>query len=617
VPGTGERSTLPRGRLGSPSRAGLLVAALSALLQVGPVLGQGYVLTHDMVFVPRLPLTGALLGLRGVPRAVPSDALVALASRVLPADGVQDLVLVGVLVLGGWGAARLVPTTSGWAGAAAAAAYSWNPYVSGRLLLGQWALLIGYAALPWAASAAVRLRAGLSIRRAAGLVAPLAAAACGGASAGLLAALVALPVVAWPGGVDRARCTLVTAAATAVLALPWALPGVLAVDPPRADAGAFALFAARADTPLGTVGSLLTLGGSWDRDVALPGRDALLPAIAAVALGIVAAAGLLGGGSRGGGLRRRWPQGAGGGLAAAAGLGLMLAACTSLPGLRQPLADAVSSVPGGGLLRDAQKWVAPVALLQAVGLGLAAEAVAAGLRPLAVPRRQSVTLRQLVASLLVVAPAALLPAAALGAGGRLSAVPWPADWPVLQRAAGGNGPVLVLPWSSYRTFPWNGGRALLDPAPRWLTGRTVTDDALRVTGAASAATMQEDPVTRRVDPAIRAGGPLAGTLRREGIPLVMVERTAPGGADQAGRTTGLHLVVQTRELTLLAVPGARSAIPTDVAVGPVVLGTAAAGALAVASWSACAGWACQGCRRRRGHPARRPDTADTAHPPLR
>jgi hypothetical protein len=37
------------------------------------------VLTYDMVFVPRLELTGGLLGLdTAVPRAVPADLLVAL-----------------------------------------------------------------------------------------------------------------------------------------------------------------------------------------------------------------------------------------------------------------------------------------------------------------------------------------------------------------------------------------------------------------------------------------------------------------------------------------------------------------------------------------------------------
>ena len=57
---------------------------------LGPLLHRGYVLTYDMVFVPRQELTRGLLGLdTAVPRAVPADLLVALASRLVPADLVQ------------------------------------------------------------------------------------------------------------------------------------------------------------------------------------------------------------------------------------------------------------------------------------------------------------------------------------------------------------------------------------------------------------------------------------------------------------------------------------------------------------------------------------------------
>ena len=78
-------------------RVGLLAGGVLALLALGPLLVRGYVLTYDMVFVPRLELTRGLLGLdTAVARAVPADLLVALASRLVPADLVQKLVLAGV-----------------------------------------------------------------------------------------------------------------------------------------------------------------------------------------------------------------------------------------------------------------------------------------------------------------------------------------------------------------------------------------------------------------------------------------------------------------------------------------------------------------------------------------
>jgi hypothetical protein len=75
------------------------VGGALALLALAPLLVRGYVLTYDMVFVPRLALSSGLLGLdTAVARAVPAELLVALASRVVPADLVQKLVLAGVFV---------------------------------------------------------------------------------------------------------------------------------------------------------------------------------------------------------------------------------------------------------------------------------------------------------------------------------------------------------------------------------------------------------------------------------------------------------------------------------------------------------------------------------------
>src|SRR5580765_2637523 len=82
--------------------------ALGALA-LGPGLRRGFLLSYDMVVVPRQPFTAALAGLAGgPPRAVPSDAVVAAASRVLPADLVQKLLLLSIFVLACSGAAALL-----------------------------------------------------------------------------------------------------------------------------------------------------------------------------------------------------------------------------------------------------------------------------------------------------------------------------------------------------------------------------------------------------------------------------------------------------------------------------------------------------------------------------
>ena len=73
---------------------GAATGLVLGLLALGPGLRRGFLLSYDMVFVPREPFTSAMFGLSGgPPRAVPSDFAVAVASRLLPADIVQKLVL--------------------------------------------------------------------------------------------------------------------------------------------------------------------------------------------------------------------------------------------------------------------------------------------------------------------------------------------------------------------------------------------------------------------------------------------------------------------------------------------------------------------------------------------
>lgn len=133
-----------------PIWGGLLVGVLA----LGPALGPGFTLAYDLVFVPT-PVFGATsFGLSGtLPRAVPSDALVAALGLVLPGALVQKAVLLGIFVLACCGMAALTERWPPTARVAAAVFYTWNPFVAERLLLGHWALLLGYAGLPWAVRA--------------------------------------------------------------------------------------------------------------------------------------------------------------------------------------------------------------------------------------------------------------------------------------------------------------------------------------------------------------------------------------------------------------------------------------------------------------------------------
>jgi hypothetical protein len=533
------------GRWGlTASQAGLAAGLGCALLQLWPVLGRGYVLVRDMVFVPRLPLDAHVLGLDGVPRAVPSDLLVALASRVLPGSAVQDLILVAIIALAGWGAARLATDGRVSVAVAAAVLYSWNPYLAERLRQGQWAVLIGYAALPWVARCALALHGGAE-RSGRRLFLALAAGATGGLAAQALTVLVAVPVACWPGGPVRLRRRFaVVVGSTLTLALPWLVPSLWSLSAPPPGRAGVSAFAARPDTPFATVGSLLSLGGIWNSQTVPPGRGSPLVALLALAMTVVA-------------LWAVWharPTGAWRGLVVAAAIGFALALWAVTPGLRGLAAD-VGGTTAGGFLRDGQRWLAPFVLLVAVGFGWFVG---------------EKTRRVRWAPALALVPVLLLPAAAWGSDGVLAAVRWPGDWAAVSSAANRlpPGPVLVLPWASERQYPWNADRVLTDPADHWLSRRVVGDDALTV---GPATTRLEDPLAARIAAAASGqGGDLMRELQEQHYAGVLVELDQPGALAATAGLHGLPVVAATSTLRLFAVPDTHPRTPSHAPAWPAV-----------------------------------------------
>ncbi|XVQ87637.1 hypothetical protein ACQP2K_09520 [Microbispora siamensis] len=523
-----------------------LLGLALGVLALGPALGPGFALRYDMVFVPDPPLR---LG-DGFPRAVPSDQVVALLSAVVPAEIVQKLILLGLFVLAASGAGALARDVLPGGGIvprlAAAAFYAWNAYLAQRLLIGQWALLLGYAGLPWAVRAAARSGA---LR----LAAALLPAAVGGFQAMLVSALTVLPVAAlrlerpveqgtarsargrrhWQAVLSSVAPSL---GVVVVLSLPWLVPALVPVL--RADAAAdpagVAAFAPRADGPFGTLGSLLTLGGIWNSHAAVPGQD--MPALAAVrlALTLVAIAGFV----RLGFVRRpAW----GPGLAAAACAGVLIACAGAFaPGVPRAL---IGWWAGFGPLRDGQVYVAPFALAQAVGVAVAVTALRA-----AMPAP--------VAAAAVAVPVLVLPTFALGAFGRLGTAEYPEEWRRVQAVVNGDpapGALLSLPWSAYRAFSWNGGRVVLDPATKMFARPVLWNDALVVGtgGGRQIRVAAESPRARRIG-ALLAGpatSPLTGALTREGVRYVLA-----GGVDEnrfLSRLPGATPVYRGRELLLV------------------------------------------------------------------
>ncbi len=510
------------------------------LLALGPGLRRGFLLSYDMVFVPREPFAAAMPGL-APPRAVPSDLVVAVASRVVPGDIVQKLVLVAIFILGCAGVAALLDTEPLLARLAGGVFYVWNPYVAERLIIGQWALLLGYAGLPWV------LKAVLSPDEArwrwtARLCFSLLPAVIGGFAAMTITALVLVPAVLFTRSARRAAIALAVLAAGC---LPWLIPSLqhtVYVDP-----RGVAAFAARADTSFGSAGSLLMLGGAWNAQTVPAGYGGAWSALW-LAVVITALVGYL--------LSvrdHRWP---GLGVAALAGL---LIACIGVTAPGRDLLRAVTGAwPGAAVLRDAQQFVAPLALAEAAGFGVvvtrAMNPGSFGTNRMRAPTSGLDRAGVALAVLALLAPVLLLPGLAWGAAGRLRPAWYPAGWLAAARvidASPARGAVLLLPWETYRRPAWNHGEAVFDPWSKLLARPVIWNDGTRVGDIGLA---PDDPRARRLDGAIRRGGPLTVTLGAAGVRFVVDDAVDDNGGP-GPRLPGAVVVVDQPGLTVYRLPG--------------------------------------------------------------
>lgn len=487
---------------------GVWALVLSVLL-LGPALGPGYVLSYDMVWVPNLSLHPDVFGLgSGLPRAVPSDAVVALLDEVVPGMLLQKLVLLGGLVLAGTGAARLVAPVGRRALAARLAAVSvtvWSPFVVERLWIGHWPMLLAYAAVPWLAVAGCRAASDGHIPRWTYVVLLVGSLS---ANAGLVTGLVLLATGVRRGAGVTVRLLVAVVAAN----LPWAVAGLAhaAIATSAAGYQVFGLHGDGLPAPLAAV----TLGGVWNAAVVPASRGGWLAWVGLAFVVGLAVAGV-----------RRWAAWTRAdqrvALVALWLLGFGIAVVSwAAPDALAWLGD---HVPGAGALRDGSRML-PLCLpllVTLVGAGADRVVSALGGLPSRIPALAGVVV-------VVLVPVGVLPDATGGISGALRAVDFPADWraaaTVVDRS-GLPGDVLVLPWSAYRAPVWNGRRPVLDPMPRLLDRDSVVDDDLVIDGRDVPG---EDPRARRIGAALDLPTPTERdrALAAEGIGLVVVERDA-------------------------------------------------------------------------------------------
>ncbi|CAN5420211.1 hypothetical protein BH11ACT6_BH11ACT6_42820 [soil metagenome] len=506
-----------------------------SLLITAPLLGPGYLLLRDAVSTPRSYLSDAALGLtEAAPRALPQDFFLALTTPVVDGGVIVKILLICGLWAAGWGAARLTSEVLPQAGVpgqfVATTVALWNPYVAERLLQGHWSLLVGYGCLPWVAHTVLRLRCGgpgyfrLAFWLALAGLTPTGL---------LLAAAVAVVALAAPGERPRWQVGGAALGLSALSALPWlAAAGVASSLTTFQTAGVPGVeaFAARAEPGLGTLGSLAGLAGIWNAE-AVPGSRSGLFALAAtavllgvVALGVPVAARA----------RAALPL-----LVLAAVAVVLPALMATGPGLTVTRA-LLELLPGLGVLRDGQKWVA----LAMPGYAVAAAGAVVTLK----------SVKPAVAAVACcVAVLAVLPDLAWGVWGKVAAVQYPDGWAAVAAHVNAEPrPVAVLPADAMRQFPWSGPAPVLDPLPRWVRADVLTTGDLTISGDTVPG---EGSRARAVQNVLLEGGD-AGKLADAGLGWVVLEGSSAGETGAAATTlASLPVVYQDSELTLYRVGG--------------------------------------------------------------
>lgn len=521
---------------------GLVLAAWPlglAVVLLLPLLTQsGHPLARDLMFVPRQPWTDATIGLGdAAPRAVPLDSVMALVTSVLDGGVVARIALVLVLAGAGWGVGRLVAPWGTWAALVASGFAVWNPYVVERLALGQWALLVTYAALPWlvlACQSYASSGARVDLARVAGWCVLGSVTPSGG-----VMVVAAVLVLVGAAVVDRWPAVLVAVLVQA----PWVVAGLLSTAGGTSDPAGVSAFAPDTEGPGGPVVAVLALGGVWD-SLSEPATHTTWWAVVAgvVVTAIVGACVLLTRRTPGGGVRRLLLLGIG---------ALAVVLCVSVPPGQQTLEWMVAHVPGAGLARDGQKFLAPYVVAAAASLGV----VTSHLRARLAHHGTEVVGSLAVSGLLL--PGVLLPDA--------TTVTWPTVEPVtyptsldtvasiLDDAAesGDHTMLATLPWRSYRRFNWGNGLTSADPAARWFDRQVLVSDDLRV---GRELVPGESGLARRVGDYLDGDRSLRG-LGRFGIGWVLVYEDDPDrGSPDTGDLVPVH---EDDRLSLFRVPAPR------------------------------------------------------------
>lgn len=462
------------GRLGLPA----LVYGALALGVMLPMLWPGFILTLDMAFTPTLRM----------PEDISSSYLFHAALHylnfILPADVIQKSVLLAILLLSGLGAHTLVRHVQNsknragefalWGAYIAGAMYMINPYTYSRFMAGQYAVLLGYALLPFFVRAVLKFLAVPTLRRALGTAAwAIGISIVSIHTLGLAAilALAATLVHAWRWNKKVAAAAaiygLIGAAVFLIASGYWLVPLLEGTSVQGQAISQFGAddrqaFATVGGDAIGRLGNVLQLQGFWAEAEGLyllPQEH--LPGWAVIVLAVWVVIGI--------GARRMWrDHRAAAVLFAAAGITAIVLA----------IAGAGDSRLLAGF-REPHKYIGILALAYAIFAGFGAAAA------LSWAKKRSETLFAVAAFAVLLLPVLFTPTMFWGFAGQLSPRHYPGDWQQLNAHLNqdpGDFRVLSLPWHLYMHYPF-AGRVIVNPSDKFFDKPTIASNELEFKNA--------------------------------------------------------------------------------------------------------------------------------------
>lgn len=500
-----------------------LIYGAVALVVMLPLFAPGFILTLDMVFTPELRMP------EGLSASWPFHSLLHVINFVMPSEIIQKLLLLGILLLAGVGMHRLIRLLqpakktnaqdetdmsggiSGWGIYFASVLFMLNPFVYSRFMAGQYAVLLGYALLPWFVRLLLqfvhrpKLTSALKLGGLAVLIGIMSIHTLAVIAVLIVAAVI---LVIWKYKQKLRgflRFGAVALGMFAILSSYWIIPlaagqGSTAQTIDSFTSADAAAFETRGENPLAKIGHILRLQGFWaeDREQFLLPQQVTVPwglmALAIIALMITGAVVL-------------WRKSQA--LAVFFGICLMAA-----------IAIAAGLLPMPPGYREPHKMVALVALCYCV---FAAFGVDAFLRWL---REKNETGYVIGAVAVLILPLLFMRVMLLGFHGQLKPSQYPAEWTATNQHLNkdaDNFAVLFLPWHQYMSFGFS-DRIIANPASKFFDKQIVASTDPELDGAVSGQVDARETAVKNILADAKTGANLADRLSEQNIKYILLAK---------------------------------------------------------------------------------------------